>query len=612
MSAELLPYYERELFFIRKMASEFAERYPERAAALRLTHNGCDDPHVERMIEAFALIAGRIQRKIDDEFPEITQALLDVLYPHLLRQVPSMAIAEFEVDAEQSKSATGHVVPRGAIAYSEPLGGAQCRFRTAYPVRLFPIHVASASFSHAATLPGGVSSANAHHAIRIELRTRGTAKFSALQVRDLRFHVGGDLQAAHWIYELLFSNVSNVLLRCQEKGGKWSSFALGPESIRAVGFSRDEAILPYAETSFQGYRLLQEYFCFPQKFLFFDLTQLARIAGGPFSDRLEIVILLDEFQRAERATFLESAVNAQTFQLGCTPVVNLFDHCAEPIRVSHAKTEYPIVPDVHSPQAMEVYSVNRVTSVTPYSEEPKEYRPFYSFRHGEQDAGAEAFWYATRRPSERSGDLATDVYLSLVDRNFNPTLPATESITTYLTCTNRNLPERLGLNRKWGELDLESSAIVRARVVRGPTKTVRPPMRKGLQWRLISHLSLNHLSLVEGSVDALREILRLYDTARNPSSERQIAGLAALSSGRKMARLESEHGFVFCQGVAIDTEFDEEQFAGGGAFLLASVLDRFFGLYSATNSFTQLRVTTRQRKGVVWAWPPRTGEQIVA
>jgi type VI secretion system protein ImpG len=569
---------------------------------LKLTHGGCDDPHVERMIEAFALIAGRIQRKIDDEFPEITQALLDLLYPHLLRQVPSMAIAQFEVDAEQAKSATGQIVPRGAIAYSEPVGGVQCRFRTAYPVRLFPIRVASARFSHAANVPGGVSGTNARYAIRIELQARGTAKFSTLQMRDLRFHIGGDLQAAHWLYELLLTNVSQVLLRCQEKGGKWTSVGLGNKAIREVGFNRDEAILPYAETSFQGYRLLQEYFSFPQKFLFFDLTELETVTGGPFSDRLEIVILLDEFQRAERSTFLESAVNADTFQLGCTPVVNLFEHCAE----------YQIVPDVHGPLAAEVYSVNRVTSVVPYSEEPKEYRPFYSFRHGEHEPGAEAFWYAVRRASERNGDLGTDVYLSLVDRNFNPTLPATESVTTYITCTNRNLPERLGLNGRWGELSLESSAIVQTRVVRGPTKAVPPAMRKALQWRLISHLSLNHLSLVNGGVDALREILRLYDTARSSSSERQIAGLSALNSHRKMARLDSEHGLIFCQGLAIDTEFDEEQFVGSGAFLLASVLNRFFGLYSAVNSFTQLRVTTRQRKGVVWAWPPRTGEQIVA
>jgi type VI secretion system protein ImpG len=261
---------------------------------------------------------------------------------------------------------------------------------------------------------------------------------------------------------------------------------------------------------------------------------------------------------------------------------------------------------------MEVYSVDRVTSVAPYAEESKEYRPFYSFRHGEGDETAEAFWYACRRPSERNGDSATEVYLSLVDRNFNPNLPATESLMVYTTCTNRNLPEKLSCNGTWGELNLESNAIVQSRIVLGPTKTIRPPMRRGLQWRLISHLSLNHLSLVQGGVDALREMLRLHDPSRNASSERQIRGLAALNSRRKMARVESEHGFVFSQGISIDTEFDEDQFAGSGVFLMGSVLNRFFGLYSAVNSFTQLRVTTRQRKGVAWAWPPRTGEQILA
>jgi type VI secretion system protein ImpG len=611
MLSELLPYYERELLFVRKMASEFAERYPDRAAALKLTPNGCEDPHVERMIEAFALIAGRIQRKIDDEFPEITQALLDVLYPHLLRPVPSMAIAQFEVDPEQGKSSSGSVIPRGAIAYSEPVGGVQCQFRTTYPARLWPIHVATASFSRAASVSGGISSANAQYAIRIELRTLGSTKLSAFQIRDLRFHLGGDSQAAHWIYELLFSHVSHVLLRHTDKTGKKHVTTLGPDAILEVGFGRQEAILPYSDTSFQGYRLLQEYFCFPQKFLFFDLTQLDRIAGEPLTDHLEIVILLEDFQRNERATLLESAVGSETFQLGCAPVANLFEHSADPIRISHTKTEYPIIPDVHAPMAMEVYSVNKVTSDVPYLEEPKEYRPFYSFRHGEEDEKQDAFWYATRRPSERNGDTGTDVYLSLVDRSFKPSLPATKSLTTHVTCTNRNAPERLTLSGKWGELNLESSAIVRTRVVRGPTKAFRPPLRKALQWRLISHLSLNHLSLVEGGADALRELLRLYETVENPSVARQIAGLTSVRSSRKMARLDSEHGFVFCQGIAIDTELDEEQFAGSGAFLLASILERFFGLYSSVNSFTELRVTTRQRKGVVWAWPPRTGEQIV-
>src|SRR5580704_1993320 len=610
MISELLPYYERELLFIRKMASEFAQRYPERAAALKLTRNGCEDPHVERMIEGFALIAGRIQHKLDDEFPEITQALLDLLYPHFLRPVPSMAIVQFEVDPEQSKVSTGYPVPRGSTAYTEPVGGVQCRFRTAYPARLWPVGVVSASFTRAANVPGGISGPGAPYAIRIELQTQGAAKFSALQIRTLRFHIGGDSQAAHWIYELLFNNVSRVLLRYADKSGKKENTSLEPRAIVEVGFGRDEAILPYSHTSFQGYRLLQEYFCFPEKFLFFDLVGIESLAAA--HDRVEIVILLNQFQRGERANLLESAIGLDTFQLGCTPVVNLFDQCAEPIRLSHTKTEYQIIPDVHSPTAMEVYSVNRVTSVAPYSEAPKEYRPFYSFRHAEEDAQHDAFWYATRHPSDRNGDSGTDVYLSLVDRNFKLSMPAVDSISANVTCTNRDMAARLALSGRWGELDLESGAIVRARAVHGPTKVVRPPQRRGLQWRLISHLSLNHLSLVEGGVDPLREMLRLYDTEATPSVARQIAGLTAIRSSRKMARLDSEFGFVFCQGISIDAELDEEQFAGSGAFLLASILERFFGLYCAVNSFTQLRVSTQQRKGVVWEWPPRTGEQVVA
>jgi type VI secretion system protein ImpG len=424
--------------------------------------------------------------------------------------------------------------------------------------------------------------------------------------------VGGDGQVAHWIYELLFNHVSRILLRYKGKDGKNHTETLPPESILPVGFGRDEAVLPYADTSFHGYRLLQEYFSFPQKFLFFDLMNLPPIVTGPLDDRFELIILLEEFQRSDRAALLESSVDADTFQLGCTPVVNLFEHCAEPIRVSHARTEYKIVPDVHMPAGLEVYSVNRVSSVSQYLKEPREYRPFYSFRHGEEDAAGEAFWYATRRSSELNGDAGTDVYLALVDGGFKPSLPASESITAYVTCSNRDLPGRLAMSGDWGELDLESGEIVRARVLYGPTKVIRAPLGRGLEWRLISHLSLNHLSLVEGGVDALREMLGLYHTGATASVGRQIAGLTAIHSSRKMARLDSEHGLVFCQGTAIDAELDEELFAGNGAFLLASVLERFLGLYCAINSFTQLRVTTRQRKGVVWQWAPRTGEQVVA
>jgi type VI secretion system protein ImpG len=621
MNNELLPYYERELIFLRKSAAEFAKQYPDRAAALKLTRNDCDDPHVERIIEAFALIAGRIQHKLDEEFPEITSSLLELLYPHLLRPVPSMVVAQFEVDPELSKQRTGQLIPRGTKVYSPPMHGVQCRFRTAYPTRLWPLAVRAAAFGSSNDVPGGISGEDARYALRIELQILGTSKIGDLDFHDLRFRIGGDSQAAHWIYELLFNKVKRILLRPlgkdgrPDKTGKTQSISLPPDSIRQVGFSRDEALLPVAETSFQGYRLMQEYFCYPQKFLFFDIAGLDKLPRQPLADRFEIVILVDALEQSDRAQLLESSINADSFQLGCTPAINLFEHTAEPVRLSHTKTEYQVVPDLYSPQGLEVYSVDRVLSIVPNTVEPKEYRPFYSFRHGTShtsNQGPEAFWFSSRRPSAREGDAGSDVFLSFVDHNFKLSNPALESVTVHVTCTNRDLPASLNITGSWGELDLETGAMIRTRVVYGPTGTIRQAFRGDLQWRLISHLSLNHLSLVEGGVDALREMLRLYDPAATHATSRQIEGLTAIRSARKIARLTSEYGFVFCQGLAIDAEIDEDKFAGAGAFLLASVLERFFGLYCAVNSFTQLRVTTRQRRDVVWQWPIRSGEQAVA
>jgi type VI secretion system protein ImpG len=325
--------------------------------------------------------------------------------------------------------------------------------------------------------------------------------------------------------------------------------------------------------------------------------------------------LLDALENNDRALLLESAVNANMFQLGCTPVINLFERTAEPIRLSHTKTEYQVIPDIYAPLGLEVYSVDRVISVAPNSVESKEYRPFYSFKHNIQGAASDdydAFWFSSRRASEQKGDAGFDVFLSLVDQGLKPNWPASESVTATVTCSNRDLPSRLNITGSWGELDLESGAMIKTRVVHGPTDTIRPAARGGLQWRLISHLSLNHLSLVDGGVESLREMLRLYDPRNTHTTSRQIEGLTAVHSSRKIARLASEYGFVFCQGLAIDAEMDEDKFSGGSAYLLASILERFFGLYCAVNSFTQLRVSTRQRKGMVWQWPIRSGEQAVA
>jgi len=290
-------------------------------------------------------------------------------------------------------------------------------------------------------------------------------------------------------------------------------------------------------------------------------------------------------------------------------MVNLFERIAEPIRITQTKTEYLVIPDQHRQSSTEVYSVDRVASMASYQEEPQTYEPFYALHHGRQDVPHKRFWHTQRRPSLRKNDAGAEVYISLVDLDFNPALPPVEMLSLRVTCTNRDQASRLKLTGEYGELQAEGAGLVRTRCLRKPTQTLRPPLRRGLQWRLISHLSLNHLSIVEKGREALQEILRLYEFSGDPAIRKQIAGIAHVASRACVCRVNSETGVAFCRGTDVTIEFDEEQYSGSGVFLLSSVLQRFLGLYSALNSFS--RLTVRTKKGVLKQWPPLTGEQTL-
>lgn len=606
MRDELLPYYEQELTFIRQMAGEFSEKYPKVAGRLMLGPNESDDPHVERLIEAFALLSGRVRHKLDDEFPEITEALLDVLYPHYLRPVPPQAIAQFQLDPAQSAVAAATKVPLGAAIHSKPDDGQVCSFRTCYPVTLWPLRVAAASISAVNRFGSTGEPADASTVIRIEMECLGGLRFDALPIDSLRFYLNGESAAVHTLYEFLFLNTLRVSLR--SKDGKAKAI-LPASSLRQVGFTTAEGTLPYSDRSFLGYRLLQEHFSFPEKFFFFDLTGLDRMAKSGLGGSFEILISLKEPERKQRLIALEQSVGKDTFQLGCTPIVNLFERIAEPIRLTQTKTEYRIIPDQHRQASTEIYSVDHVTSAASYLDEPRTYEPFYAVRHSRTDGALKRFWSAHRRPSFRKNDQGTEVYLSLVDLDFNPALPPVEMLSLRVTCTNRDEASRLKLTGEYGELQAEGAALLRTRCLRKPTQTLRPPLRGATQWRLISHLSLNHLSIVEKGREALQEILALYDFSGDPAIRKQIAGITNVSSRPGVSRVHSETGVAFCRGTDVTIEFDEDEYVGTGVFLLSSVLQRFLGLYCSLNSFSRLTVKTK--KGALKQWPPLAGEQIL-
>ena len=603
MADELLVYYERELSFLRQVGAEFAAKYPKIASRLLLEADTSEDPHVERLIQAFAFLAARIRYKLDDDFPEITDSLLSVLYPHYLAPVPSMAIVQFMLDTARGNLAEPFRIPRGTRLFSPPIAGAPCRFRTAYPVVLWPLEVKTVRLTAADGLAAGPRAVSA---IRLGVRLLGGAPLNQLGLDSLRFFLHGDAPLVYPLYEILCNNVCDVQVRPGAAQKAVKPVRLPATCIRPVGFAPDEGLLPYGPRSFLGYRLLQEYFVFPEKFLFVDVTGLEAAARTGLVGEFELLIFLDHMPK------LGEALGPGTFRLGCTPVVNLFEQIAEPIRLSQAESEHRVIPDGRRQDATEVYSVDSVVSTSSDGADPVEYRPFYSFKHAADREAQRVFWYATRRPSPRKGDPGTEVYLSLVDVDFKVTRPPVDTLTMRVTCTNRDLPARLPFGGEQGVLEIEGAApLSRILCLTKPTVTARPPMGRGAQWRLISHLSLNYLSICEGGREALQEILTLYDFSESPALRQQIAGILDVTSRRVVGRPSSMPWNGFCRGLEVTVQLDEEQYVGAGVYLFAAVLEKFLGLYGSVNSFTQLVVRTRQRKEPLRRWPARAGEQIL-
>lgn len=603
MRDELLAYYERELTFIRRMSAEFAQKYPKIAGRLLLEPGKCEDPHVERLIEAFALLAARIHLKIDDEFPEITQALLQVLYPHYLAPVPSMSIVQFELDPDQGKISTGYTIEPHRTLYARAARDTVCRFRTCYPVTLWPIEVRGAELQ---AEPGET-------VLTLKLGTVGDARFSELEIDRLRFFLSGEGRFAYALYEALMTTCSRVEIRNLGNPERRLRIELPGPALRDVGFEKEEGLLPYSNRSFLGYRLLQEYLHFPEKFLFFDVRNLEALRRGGFERDVALCFVLDRRPR------IEQAVEARNFCLGCTPVVNLFQQVAEPIHLDHAHAEYRVIPDVRRQSTTEVYSIDSVTSITPQTGAVVEYRPFYALKHTLARQQAGTFWHASRRPSTASGVSGTEVYLTLVDLHFRPARPPAEIVTVKVTCTNRDLPGMLPFGHADGDFDLEGAAVVRrATCLTKPTRTLRPPLGHAAQWRLISHLSLNYLSLISsdehGRPEVLQEILRLYNFADEPSVQQQIDqqidGITVIRSRQVLRRVRIPQGSGFARGIEVTVEFDETHYVGSGMYLLSSVLEKFFGLYVSINSFSET-VTVSQQRGVVARGRPRAGQQVL-
>ena len=606
---QLLPYYESELAYLRRNLREFGERYPRIAGRLLMSGEVCEDPHTERMIESFALLNARIARRLDDDYPEFTEALFEVLYPHYLRPFPSCSIARMDISGAAQQGGAG-VIARGTQLATRPVRGAACTFRTVYPVVVAPVALTGARFSavidapEAVRLPGTASSS-----ISLSLAcTAEQGSLAQLELPGLRVFIDGEPSFCAALRDALFMRTVGAYVEAGSSG-RWTAL---PVPVRPSGFGEDEALIDFPARSHAAYRLLTEYFCFPEKFNFFDIDLAALAAAAPPGTRtLTLHLALSGLRSDSNTARMLGTLSTNNVLLGCTPVINLFRQRGEPIRVTHTSASYPVLGDTRRAFAYEVYAIESLSLVrqTPQGETLVQFRPFYALRHAQtpEDAG---HYYAVRRDeslADKSPGFETQV--SIVDIDFDPAEVETDTLNIELTCTNRDLPATLSYGQAGGDLFLEGGSGVRSiAFLRKPTASYRFASGRGAHWRLISHLALNHLSLADGGVEAFREMLALYDLPRSPSSQRQIGGIKAIAQRAATTWLAGNPFTCLVRGVEVRLSIDEEAFVGSGIHAFAQIVERFLALYVHANSFTQLVIVSNKTGEELLTCQPRSGD----
>jgi type VI secretion system protein ImpG len=608
---QLLPYYERELGFLRRYSREFSERYPKIAGRLLIGGEVCEDPHIERMIQSFALLNSRIAKRLDDDYPEFTEALFEVLYPHYLRPFPSCSIARMDFSGAAAQLTTASVIARGTQLATRPVRGAACTFRTAYPVTVAPLALTEASFAaiidtpEAVRPPIGATSS-------VSLTISSTAEQvgpGQLALSKLRVFIDGEPSFCAALRDALFMRTVAAYVEA-DRNGRWIQLPALP--VSAAGFDEDDSLIDFPARSHAAYRLLTEYFCFPEKFNFFDIDLAALGAALPSGSRsITLHLALSGLRTDSNTARMLGTLSTNNVLLGCTPVVNLFRQRGEPIRLTHTTASYPVLADARRAFAYEVQAIDSVTLVrqTPQGESVVQFRPFYSLQHGQTPEQSGHYWVMRRDETLAEKSPGFETQISIVDIDFDPAEVETHTLSVELTCTNRDLPASLAYGQRGGDLFLEGGSIVRSiSFLRKPTLSNRFERGRGAHWRLISHLSLNHLSLADGGLDAFREMLALYDLPRSPSSQRQIGGIAAIGHKAANAWLPGNPFACLVRGVEVRLTIDEEAFVGSGIHAFAHIIERFLGLYVHANSFTQLVIVSNKTGEELLKCTPRSGD----
>jgi type VI secretion system protein ImpG len=588
-------YYQSELTALRQLGKRFAERSP--ALAPFLGQSG-RDPDVERLLEGFAFLTGRLRQKLDDELPELTHSLMHLLWPNYMRPLPAFSMLQFD---PLKRPGPALMVARNTPVESKPIQGVTCRFRSAFATEVLPLALNALDYS--------VKGDGALLSLRLGMSADG--HLGELNLKQLRLHLAGERYISQLLYLSLLRHLGGIQLVLLDGAGKpltdaddqpIAALQLPSTQVQPVGFAEDQALIPYPLNTFRGYRYLQEYFAFQDKFLFVDLIGLDVLKRLP-EDLLKQARGLELRFDIHKAGVQRIRPTLDNVRLYCTPVVNLFEHDAIPIRLDGKQDQYLLLPSEFDAQHCGVFSVDRVTGWKPGGKGYEEYVPFESFEHDPSfDVPLARPHFSVRQQPSLLGD-GLETYLSFGLRN----LDQHETLSIELTCTNQNLPRQLGLGDICKPCE-DTPEFLTFRNISSVTPSYAPPLHRDFLWKLISNMSLNYLSLA--NVEALKVILETYDLPRyydqhaEKVSKRLLDGLKSI----RHEHVDRLHRGLPVRGVRTELTMNPEGYVGeGDLFLFASVLNEFFALYASLNSYHELRVQSTQ--GEVYKWKPRMGQQ---
>ena len=607
----LLPYYERELGLFRQYTREFSRRYPKAAGRLHIAGETCEDPHVERLIQSFALLTARVAKRLDDDYPQLTESLLETLYPHYLRPFPSCAIARI-AHAEAPADGQVSTVARGTVFRSVPVQGVACRFTSTHDITLAPLAITQLRFCAPIDAPATARlSPEASAMLSISFAaTSSQADLAQLPLPRLRLFVDGEPSLRAALFDALVQHAGWAYI-ATDAASSWQAIDAVP--LFPAGYDELDALLPFSARSHPALRLLSEYFVFPEKFHFVDLLwpQLASLLPAQCRQFTLHLVLRGIRSDSHTARLLQQATPGNLLQ-GCTPVVNLFGKTGVPIRLTQFETDHALIADATHAPAYEIHSIETVSLLgrDAQGERLTSFLPLYSALHGARDGEPGHYWLARRDEQVAAVSPGHETRLSLIDPQWQerPERIGTgaATISTQLLCSNRDLPTQLPYGLPQGDLQAEDVPDgLPIRFLRKPTPSYRRQAGKDAHWRLISHLSLNYSGLTQAGLGEFQKMLSLYDLPCSATTQRLIEGITGLSHGSTRDWMPTTPFPTLMPGIAIRMTIDEQAFAGSSLAVFAQIFQRYFAMNSQLNCFSRLTLVSQRSGEEIMLCPAR-------